>query len=220
MPKKVIIFGGTGDPITIANAITDATIRGYAEWKVMGLLNDSLKIGANLEGYEILGDLNDTQKFIELGYYFINAILRIDGNPYRIKKIEELSIPLDRMVTFIHPTAYVSPGVQFGPGCAVMPNACINSGTIFGKGCLILQGATVGHNCTLSDYCHISAQACLGAELKIGRGVHFGMNSCVRENITIGDFSTIGMGSVLLKDIGVAEIWAGSPARFLRKAKD
>ena len=33
----------------------------------------------------------------------------------------------------------------------------------------------------------------------------------------IGDGAIIGMGSVVTKNIGPYEIWAGSPARFIRK---
>ena len=47
---------------------------------------------------------------------------------------------------------------------------------------------------------------------------HFGLNCTIRENLTIGDYATIGMGAVLTKDVGEKEIWAGNPAKLLRKA--
>ena len=218
--KKIICLGGQGDPISIGKAIIDSNLRGDHKFEFSGLLNDSLKVGTSIDGFTILGKLKDAEYFVNQGYYFINAILRIDGNPLRIKLVEDLNIPSDRMATFVHPTAYVAPGVKFGPGCVVMPNVYVGQETMLGKGCIILHGATIGHNCSLGDYCHVSAQACLAGYLRVGKGVHFGLNSSIRENVTIGDFSSIGMGAVLLKNIGDYEIWAGIPAKFLRKPKD
>ena len=82
----------------------------------------------------------------------------------------------------------------------------------------MMVGATMGHDNVVGDFCHIAAQACVGSYLKIGKGVHIGLNATVRENLTIGDYATLGMGAVLTKNIGESEIWAGNPARFLRKA--
>ena len=36
--------------------------------------------------------------------------------------------------------------------------------------------------------------------------------------VTVGAWSLVGMGSVVLGDVPPAEIWAGNPARLLRKA--
>ncbi len=52
---------------------------------------------------------------------------------------------------------------------------------------------------------------------KIGSDVWIGIRSIVLGGITIGDGAVIGAGSVVTKDIGPYEIWAGNPARFIRK---
>ena len=219
MTKKIIFLGGKGDPLTIASAISEANASGADEWMVAGFLNDRLKPGSRVGPYEVLGGLEQVGQFLDEGYYFINGIYRIDGNRERIQLFEDLAIPDSRLVNFIHPTAYVAPGVEFGPGCIVMPNVCISQSVRFGKCCTMLQGATVGHDNEIGDFVHISAQACLGAFLEIHPGVHVGMNSTVRENVSMGAFSALGMASALLTDIGPDEIWVGNPARFLRSVR-
>lgn len=216
--KKVLILGGEGNGGVIANAIADANRRGFHEWECVGFLNDRYPIGTEIDSFKVIGTLNDVSKFLEMGYYFINTILRIDNQNERIDKINQLGIPESRLATFVHPTAYIAPNTTLGPGCVIMPLVAISSNTKFGKGCIVMVGATVGHDNVIGDYCHIAAQACVGACLRIGIGVHIGLNSTIRENIVIEDFATLGMGAVLTKNIGKKEIWAGVPAKFLRLA--
>lgn len=52
---------------------------------------------------------------------------------------------------------------------------------------------------------------------KIGNDVWIGNRVMIKAGITIGDGAVIGMGSVVTRDIGPYEIWAGNPARLLRK---
>jgi acetyltransferase-like isoleucine patch superfamily enzyme len=51
----------------------------------------------------------------------------------------------------------------------------------------------------------------------IGNDVWIGTHSLIKAGITIGDGAVIGMGSVVTKDVGPYEIWAGNPARFIKK---
>lgn len=45
-------------------------------------------------------------------------------------------------------------------------------------------------------------------------------NSYYLRRVTIGDGAVIRAGSVVTKDVGPYEIWAGNPARFIRKRFD
>ncbi|MBR5841884.1 MAG: hypothetical protein IKY64_04635 [Bacteroidaceae bacterium] len=220
MSKKVLILGGEGNGTIIANAMLDANNRGYNEYVCYGLLNDGNPVGTIIDSFEVVGSIKkDFKKFLDEGYYFINAILRIDGNKQRIQMIEDLNIPEDRLATFVHPTAYVAPNVKLSPGCVIMPLVTMSSNTKLGKCCLVLNSANIGHDDIIGDYCHISSHACVGSFLNIGKGVHVGLNATIREHLTIGDYATVGMGAVLTKNVANEEIWAGNPARFLRIAE-
>ncbi|MGE7689363.1 CatB-related O-acetyltransferase [Lysinibacillus sp. NPDC097214] len=54
-------------------------------------------------------------------------------------------------------------------------------------------------------------------ETIIGNDVWIGNNSLIKSGVFIADGAVIGMGSVLTKDVGAYEIWAGNPAKFIRK---
>lgn len=54
-------------------------------------------------------------------------------------------------------------------------------------------------------------------EVIIGRGAFIGVNSIILPNITIGECAIIGAGSVVTKDIPPFQIYAGNPAKFIKK---
>lgn len=54
----------------------------------------------------------------------------------------------------------------------------------------------------------------------IGNDVWIGTRAIILGGINIADGAVIGSGSVVTKDIGPYEIWAGNPAKFIRKRFD
>lgn len=54
----------------------------------------------------------------------------------------------------------------------------------------------------------------------IGNDVWIGNNCLIKSGVNIHDGAIIGMGSVVTKDVGPYEIWAGNPARKIRKRFD
>ena len=51
----------------------------------------------------------------------------------------------------------------------------------------------------------------------IGNDVWIGNRVMIKAGVTIGDGAVIGMGSIVTKDVGPYEVWAGNPARCIRK---
>ena len=54
----------------------------------------------------------------------------------------------------------------------------------------------------------------------IGNDVWIAENVIIKAGVKISDGAVIGMGSVLTNDVGPYEIWAGNPARLIRKRFD
>ena len=51
----------------------------------------------------------------------------------------------------------------------------------------------------------------------IGNDVWIGDRAIIKGGVTVGNGAIIGMGSIVTKDIGDFEIWAGNPAKLIRK---
>lgn len=56
-------------------------------------------------------------------------------------------------------------------------------------------------------------------EVRIKKNAFIGTNTIITKPVTIGERSVIGAGSVVTKDIPNDEVWAGNPAKLIRKRK-
>ncbi len=54
-------------------------------------------------------------------------------------------------------------------------------------------------------------------QVLIGNDVWLGAGVQIKSGVEIGNGAVVGMGSIVTKDIPDYEIWAGNPARFIRK---
>ena len=53
--------------------------------------------------------------------------------------------------------------------------------------------------------------------IKICEGAFVGACTIVLKGVTIGKYSVIGAGSIITKNIPEGEIWAGNPAKYIKK---
>jgi acetyltransferase-like isoleucine patch superfamily enzyme len=74
------------------------------------------------------------------------------------------------------------------------------------------------HGDVIGDYATVAAGVRLGGDVHVGRCAYLGSGALVREQRSIGSGALVGMGAVVTHDVPPGEVWAGVPARYLRKA--
>lgn len=117
--------------------------------------------------------------------------------------------------TFIGPFVEIQRDVTIGERCRVQSHAFICELVIIGDHCFIGHGVMF-----VNDLFRIGGPA-MGDKTqwkstRIGNHVSFGSNATILP-VTICDYVVIGAGSVVTKDITEPGIYAGNPARFLRR---
>ena len=75
-----------------------------------------------------------------------------------------------------------------------------------------------GRNVLEKNFAHHPPEGAL--DTYIGNDVWIGSNCLVKSGVRIGDGAVLGMGSVLTKDVGDYEVWAGNPAKIIRRRFD
>lgn len=93
----------------------------------------------------------------------------------------------------------------------------------------IEDNVLIGSNCMIADtdFHPLDADirrenpndlsATKSAPIKIENDVFIGARSIILKGVTIGEGAVVGAGSVVTKDIPAGEIWAGNPAKFIKK---
>lgn len=114
-----------------------------------------------------------------------------------------------------------------GAEIVVGDNFTINRGTLISAhvGIRIGKYALIGEFVSIRDNNHafddpsrpIREQGYTAAPIRVGDDVWVGRGSVVLAGVTIGDGVVIAANSVVNKDVPAMEVWAGAPARFVRK---
>lgn len=73
------------------------------------------------------------------------------------------------------------------------------------------------HSVTFEDRIENGDRHVISKPVTIKDGAFIGAFSIILKGVTVGSHSVVGAGSVVTKDIPDGEIWAGNPARFIKK---
>lgn len=90
--------------------------------------------------------------------------------------------------------------------------------TVYPEGIIIESGVRItGDNIILTHYINPSTGEYSNGIVRIKKGAFIGAGSIITKPITIGENSIVGAGSVVTKNIPANEVWAGNPARFIKR---
>lgn len=103
----------------------------------------------------------------------------------------------------------------------------VNRGTVLSahSGITIGDNTLIGEYVSIRDNAHtfddpaqpIREQGFDVAPIRIGNDVWISRGVVVLKGVTIGDGAVIGANAVVTKDVPAMEVWAGVPAKFLRR---
>jgi acetyltransferase-like isoleucine patch superfamily enzyme len=152
-------------------------------------------------------------------------------NQPNLKQTGIRDVVFGKNVTVVEPCNIY--GCEIGDDCFIGPFVEIQKDVSIGRGTKIQSHAFVCELVTIGDECFVSHGAMFVNDLfatggpargdkslwratKTGNHVSIGTNATVLP-VTICDHVVIGAGSVVTKDITEPGIYAGNPARMLRK---
>jgi len=152
------------------------------------------------------------------------------GEP-KIRSVGVVDVTFGENVTIVEPVNLY--GCTIGDGTAIGPFVEIQRGAVIGNRCRIQSHAFICDMVTIGDDCFISHGAmfindpfAIGGPgmrnrevwrpTRIGNHVSIGTNATILP-VSICDGVVIGAGSVVTRDISEAGIYAGNPARLLRR---
>lgn len=100
-------------------------------------------------------------------------------------------------------------------GIVCMKEIVIEDNVLLGSGCRIYDTDFHG---ILSEN-RLDETQIVTKPILISQNVFIGSDVTILKGVTIGEGSVVGAGSVVAKDIPPNQIWAGNPARFIKKVE-
>lgn len=220
MAKKVIIIGGIGTAVNIAEQMQDAIDKYGLKDEVLGFAFDDERFVDEINGFPLLCKTREAydkyEKFKDVE--FIYQLYRPDKLKERASWLPQFKVPTNRYYNFIHPLATISRSVKMGygnviqAGCVVGSNAVMGNHNTFNSTCLF------GHDTTIGNHNFFAAHALIGSNTVLKDFVFMGLNATVNNMVTIEENIMIGMGSLVTKSLlEPNQVVIGSP---VKKVKD
>ena len=203
--RDLIILGAGVHGAEMAEIAERASNAG-APWRLLGFgVPDSHAelVGTRVNDYPVLGTRQVLQRHPDCCV--------VPDNVYK----EPISLPRERIVSLIDPSAFVSRTARIGAGCVIYPHSFVGLRASLGDFVFILAGAVINHDDVLADRVVVCSGVALAGGVQVETGCYLGQGCTVRQNLRIGRDSLIGMGAVVTKDVSPGSVVAGNPARVL-----
>lgn len=219
--EKVVIIGGKSSATLIADNIYDAQKKYNKPIEVLGFAYNHRSVGEEINGYPVLSKVEDVyeryknQKDVK----FVYQMYDIQNMEKTIRQKDSLNIPMNRFLTFIHPSTMVARSAKIDFGTMILAHCVVNPNAQIGKFNSIMSHVTIGHDAIVGSYNLIATHAII-SNLVMGNRNFIGINAATNNKIKIGDDCMVGMCSNVTKDIESGIKCFGNPAKqvFTKKA--
>jgi sugar O-acyltransferase (sialic acid O-acetyltransferase NeuD family) len=186
-------------------------------WDPVGMLDDDpARHGSDVDGVPVLGGTDTVHTRPDALVVLCVANARDPGGRARVAA--RLGLPDDRYATVVHPAASVAAGVRLGVGSILLAGCVVTAPQAVGRHVVAMPQVLLTHDDEVGDFVTLAGQAGLAGGVRVGAAAYIGAGAKIREGVSIGAGAVVGMGAVVLTDVPAGEVWAGSPARFLRTA--
>lgn len=202
--KRLAILGASGHGKVVAEIALDLG------WTSITFFDDAWPNIKNNGHWAVDGDCEHLMNRI---HEFDGVVVAIGNCRIRLEKQTQLNATSDKIVSLVHPGAYVSRFASIGSGSVVMPGVVINADVSVGAACIINSGATLDHDCVLADGVHIAPGANVSGNVSVGESSWVGVGAAIKQGISIGADVMVGAGAVVIRDVVDGVTVVGNPAQ-------
>jgi sugar O-acyltransferase (sialic acid O-acetyltransferase NeuD family) len=211
--KKIAVFGAGGLGREVHKLIEQIN-RQNSEWEFMGFFDDNLLPGTLVNGYPVLGGMEQINAYPEELALAIGV-----GEPaVKAKVVRQIMNPHIWYPVLIHPLAKIDGPdyVELSEGCIIAAGSLLTVNIKVGKFVFLNLDCTLGHDTVIGDFCSFMPSVNLSGELKIDSCVYVGTGAVIINQLHLGEGSVIGAGAVIVKDVPPAAVVVGNPGKIIK----
>jgi UDP-3-O-[3-hydroxymyristoyl] glucosamine N-acyltransferase len=138
-----------------------------------------------------------------------NAVIGEEGFGY-VKDVDAINLRIPHFGSVV-----IGDNVEVGAGTIICGGTI--EPTRIGNHVKIDDQVFIAHNCQIAENALIIACAEISGSVKIGRNVWVGPNATIINGIEVCDDAFLGIGACVTKPIVEPGVYAGNPARLLRR---
>lgn len=213
--KKIAVYGAGGFGREVKMLIDQINELGTQpfKWEFVGFYDDGLEKGTIVNGFPVIGGVNDLNEIPEE-----TGIVIAIGNPLTKKSIvEKINNQHVHYPTLIHPNALVgSDDVKIGEGSVICAGCLITVNIEIGKHVILNLSCTVGHDAIISDYCSFMPSVNISGEVRLSQCVYVGTGAQIINRADIGEETIVVMGAVVSKSLPPKCTAVGMPAKPIK----
>ena len=211
--KDIAIYGAGGLGREIACLINIINNK-EPQWNLVGFFDDGIPKGTKNEYGEILGGIEEVNKFSEP-----LAIAIAIANPKIVTKLTtnltNLNIEFPNLIA--PDLIYLDKNsVTLGKGNIICSGCLLSCNVTIGDFNILNGFIPVGHDTTIGSYNSIMPSVKISGEVTIGNRNFFGVGSIVLQQIKIGNDTVIGANSLIIRKTKDGMTYVGSPATVIK----
>ena len=117
-----------------------------------------------------------------------------------------------RLVSLVHPTAYVSADARLGAGCVLCPFTFVGVAARVGANTVLNIYSSVGHDAVVGDHCVFSPYATINGGVRLEDEVYLGTKATVSPRLHVGAGAKLSAGAVVTRTVPAGGLAVGNPA--------
>lgn len=202
----MVIAGAGGFGHEVLRYAEEAAAAGWAH-QVVGFLDDDASgmAGRNTD-LRVVGPLVGSP-------LLVGDVLVAVGDPATRQRVRlAVAAAGGRLVTLVHPRAYIAAGAQIGEGVIVAPQAFVGADSSVAANCVVNALAAVGHDARIGADAVLCPFAAVGGFARVGDGALLGTRATVDPDRSVGSWSRVAAGSVVTRDCEPGSLLVGNPA--------
>jgi len=203
---KDLIILGTGVHGAEMVEIVERVNADKKTWNLIGFLSyDKTQKGQAFNQTPVLGSFDEISQYPNSCF--------VPNNKWN----RSTWLPMDRVISLIDPTTFVSRTAHVGKGVVLYPNCYVGLQAKIGDFVFSLSNSVMNHDVVLESGVIVTSGVMLAGSVHVEEDCYLGQACTVREKLRIGKRSLIGMGAVVTKNVEPNSVMTGSPARKLKE---
>lgn len=154
---------------------------------------------------------DDHHIFAAIGYKSVRV------HKMLFEKMLHLHYPI---ASYISSKAIVDASCEVGANCLILPGCILEPYVRVEDNCFINSGATICHHATIEAHSVLAAGSLVGGYSIVGESSLIGFKASIVELRKVARETLLAAGSLLLQDTQESTMYAGTPAKMIRRHLD